>query len=75
MYDVTSLYLIHFWQALYFDRRLFDNSKAVATRRVPNIQFHSFHVRKSYANPVTEPKSNPNTNVTVVLNLFTLLTL
>ena len=31
-------------------------SKAVATRRVPDIQFRSLHIGKSYANLITKTK-------------------
>jgi len=40
--------------------------QAVATRRVPNIQFHSLHVGKSCANHVTKPNHNRNIYVLVL---------
>jgi len=44
------------------------NPNAVVTDRVPDMQFHSLHVGKSYANPVTKPKSNLNPNTNTNLN-------
>ena len=38
------------------------HKNAVPTRRVPDVKFHSVHIGKSYVNPITKTKPNPNHN-------------